>query len=222
MSVSITQHNQVAVICMDDGNKNVINHDVLDALESAFDQATSDEAGAIIFKGREGSFCAGYDLAVMKGADPQAASRLGRRGGLLARRILSSPIPVVGLSQGHSFTIGAVWLACCDLSIGERGAYKYGMTEVTLNVPLTGWALEPVKARLARSERIPALLHSKLYPPEQAQAAGFIDELVASGEGLTAALARAEPLAGLPRDAYLATKLALRQSILDSMNRDLG
>ena len=73
---------------------------------------------------------------------------------------------MVGLSQGHGFTIGAVWLACCDVSIGEEGSFKYGMTEVALNVPLSAWALEPLRAKLNTSHQVPALSHSTIYPPE--------------------------------------------------------
>ncbi len=222
MTVSIEIQNDVAVIGIDDGKKNVINHDVLDQLEAAFDKADEEGARAILFKGREGSFCAGYDISVMTGDDPDASSRLGKRGGLLAKRIFASPVPVVGLSQGHGFTIGAVWLACCDVAIGEEGAFKYGMTEVALNVPLSAWALEPLRAKLNASHHIPALLHSTIYPPDGALQAGFIDKLVPEGEGFQAAMTAAAALAELPSHAYAATKLAMRKPLLDIMTAQLG
>ncbi len=222
MTVSIDLQNDVTVIGIDDGKKNVINHDVLDQLEAAFDKAEADGAKAILFKGREGSFCAGYDISVMTGGDPEASARLGKRGGLLAKRIFASPIPVVGLSQGHGFTIGAVWLACCDVAIGEQGPFKYGMTEVALDVPLSAWALEPLRAKLSRSHQVPALLHSTIYPPDGALEAGFIDKLVPSGEGFQEGMATAVALAELPGHAYKATKLAMRKPILDVMTAQLG
>ena len=222
MTVSTEMQNDVAVIGMDDGKKNVINHKVLDELEAAFDRTESDGAKAILFKGPEGSFFAGYDISVMTGDDPDASTRLGKRGGLLAKRIFASPIPVVGLSQGHGFTIGAVWLACCDVCVGEEGLFKYGMTEVALNVPLSAWALEPLRAKLGASHQVPALLHSTIYAPEGALAAGFIDRLVPSGEGFKEAMTAASALAELPRHAYKATKLAMRKPILDIMTTQLG
>ncbi len=222
MTVSLEMHNDVAVISFDDNRKNVINHNVLDALEVAFDQAETSAARAIVFKGRAGSFCAGYDISVMTGDDPDASNRLGRRGGLLAQRILENPVPVVGLSQGHAFTIGAVWLACCDTAIGEEGPFKYGMTEVALNVPLTGWALEPMRAKLNRTHHVPALVHSRIYSPAEALTAGFIDRLVPSGNGVAEAMATAAGLAELPTDAYRATKLAMRKPILAVMSAQLG
>ena len=85
MSVTTDIQDDIAIIQFDDGNKNVINHELLDDLESAFDQTEHSNAKVLILQGREGSFCAGYDLSVMVGDDPKAASRLGQRGGNIAR-----------------------------------------------------------------------------------------------------------------------------------------
>ena len=124
----------------------------------------------------------------MVGDDPKAASRLGQRGGNIARRIYGSRKPVVGLSQGHAFTIGAIWLASCDLAVAEDGPYKYGMVEVALNVPLTGWALAPVQAKLHPAYHTKALMHAHVFNPSDAQEAGFIDQLASSARALTAPL----------------------------------
>ncbi|MEC8348621.1 MAG: enoyl-CoA hydratase-related protein [Pseudomonadota bacterium] len=222
MSVTTDVQDDIAIIQFDDGNKNVINHELLDDLESAFDQTERSNAKVLILQGREGSFCAGYDLSVMVGDDPKAASRLGQRGGNIARRIYGSRKPVVGLSQGHAFTIGAIWLASCDLAVAEDGPYKYGMVEVALNVPLTGWALAPVQAKLHSAYHTKALMHAHVFNPSDAQEAGFIDQLASSGEGLNSALNAAENLAQLPTEAYYQTKLALRQQTLSAMDKHLG
>ena len=66
MTISLEFEEGVAVISIDDGNKNVINHSLLDDLELAWEKAQT-EAKAILLKGRQGSFCAGYDIAVMTG-----------------------------------------------------------------------------------------------------------------------------------------------------------
>ena len=186
------------------------------------DQTERSNAKVLILQGREGSFCAGYDLSVMVGDDPKAASRLGQRGGNIARRIYGSRKPVVGLSQGHAFTIGAIWLASCDLAVAEDGPYKYGMVEVALNVPLTGWALAPVQAKLHPAYHTKALMHAHVFNPSDAQEAGFIDQLASSGEGLNSAFNAAENLAQLPTEAYYQTKLALRQQTLSAMDKHLG
>ncbi len=221
MSVTLTRQHNVAVITIDDGAKNVINHEVLDELEAHWD-AVEASAGAAVLAGRPGSFCAGYDIKVMTGNDPSAAAELGRRGGRFAHRLFGSAVPTVAVSTGHAFTIGAVWLACCDLRIGEAGGFKYGMSEVALGVPFSPWPLEPLKARLTPAQQTAALLHSQIYSPEGALDAGFVDQLLPAGEGMGAALEAAARLAALPRDAYARSKRELRRDALAIMAADLG
>ena len=220
MTVSYEQTGKVGHINIDDGAKNVINHEVLDELEACWKKASA-TADAIVFSGRPGSFCAGYDIKVMTGGDPNAAKELGSPGGRFALEFYGSDRPVIGVSQGHGFTIGAVWLACCDLRYGESGPYKYGMTEVALGVGFSDWPLEPLRARLKPENFVPAVLHSEIYPPEEAAAVGFIDHVVPEGQALSIAMDKATQLAELPRDAYAATKRAIRRNSLAIMAKEL-
>ncbi len=219
--ITTTFHDDVALVTFDDGKRNVVNHDVLDELEAAWDEAEG-RAKAIVLAGREGSFCAGYDIRVMTGDDGSAARELGRRGGRFARRLYASPRPLVAASAGHAFTIGLLWMACCDVRVAERGAHKYAMTETALNVPFSSWPLQPLKARLAPAQLIPAILHSHVYDPEGALDAGFVDELVDAGAAVTEALEHAARLAELPGEAYAASKLELRRDALTIMDADLA
>ncbi len=220
MTVSLAVDNDIALITIDDGHKNVINHEVLDELEHCWAQARA--AKCTILQGRPGSFCAGYDITVMTGSDPTAARDLGHRGGKFAYALYSSDKPVVAVCTGHAFTIGAVWLACCDVRIGEQGAYKYGMSEVALGVAFSAWPLQPMKARLNPAQHIPALLHSRIYTPEEAVSAGFIDELQATGGGAARGLEVAAQLAELPQAAYAKSKHELHKDALAIMAADLG
>ncbi|MEM6705205.1 MAG: crotonase/enoyl-CoA hydratase family protein [Acidobacteriota bacterium] len=220
MTVTLKVRDDIAVLQIDDGKRNVVNHEVLAELEELWAEAEQN-ASAIVLKGREGCFCAGYDIRVMTGGDREASARLGKRGGRMAERIYSCPKPVVGLTQGHCFTIGLVWLAGCDVRIAEQGDFRLGMTEVALGVTLSGWALEAMRDRVRPVHRIAALQHSTQYLPEGALEAGFVDEVVASGDGFEAALAKAKALAELPAEAYGQTKLALRDSMLQAMRAGL-
>jgi enoyl-CoA hydratase len=221
MTITLAFDDDVAHITIDDGGKNVINHEVLDELETAWEKVEAD-AKALILSGRPGSFCAGYDISVMTGDEPDAATRLGQRGGRFAHKLFGSRMPTVAVSTGHAFTIGAIWLACCDIRIGESGRFKYGMSEVALNVPFPAWPLEPLKERLNPRQLIPAILHARIYEPEGAVEAGFIDELVGEGEGMEKARALASELAKLPGKAYGQSKRQLRSEALAVMAEDLG
>lgn len=128
----------------------------------------------------------------------------------------------MAVSPGHAFTIGALWLACCDVRIGEQGNFKYSMSEVALGVSLSAWPLALLKARLSPQQLIPAALHSRRYNPQQALEAGFIDQLVPEGQGLATTLVVAADLAKLSSQAYGLTKQQMRKQDLDIMATDLG
>ena len=55
---------KIAVITMDDGKANALSEAMIDELGAAITRAEG-EANAIVLVGREGRFCAGFDLKVM-------------------------------------------------------------------------------------------------------------------------------------------------------------
>lgn len=51
---------------MDDGKVNVVSHEFVDNMSASLDRAVAEGAGAVILKGREGIFSAGFDLEEFK------------------------------------------------------------------------------------------------------------------------------------------------------------
>ena len=221
MEISYDQQDAVALIKMDDGKKNAITDQALDQLEACFDKAEAD-AAAVVLAGRPGSFCAGFDINVLKSGDMKAFAALGRRGGRFATRLYGFRKPLVAACTGHAFTIGAIWLTASDTRIGDRGDFKFGMTETALGQVLPPWALEPLKARLNPVHFVSAVAQSKIYDPEGAVSAGFLDRLVDNGTAIDAALEEAAMLAQLSADAYGGNKLSTRRASIEIMKADLA
>ena len=71
MQITIDITDSIAVIGMDDGKKNAIDFAAIDNLNTAMDEADM-KASAIVLAGRSGSFCAGFNLAIMTGDDQEA------------------------------------------------------------------------------------------------------------------------------------------------------
>ena len=220
MDVTLDIDDGIARIRLDDGKKNVIDPAAIADLGHALDEAES-KAQAIVLVGRPGSFCAGFDIATMTGGDVQAMRALGLGGGRLVRRLWACPKPVVAACTGHAFTIGALWLLASDTRFGEAGPFKLAMTETKMGVPLTPWALEVLRARIAPTHYVATVAQSKVYDPAGAVAAGFLDEVVPAGEAEARAMAEAAALAALPAHAYAENKLSLRREALTLMDRDL-
>lgn len=220
MEISFDLSDGLARIAFDDGKKNAVTLDALDALEAAMDEAEA-KAEAVVIIGRPGSFCAGFDMAGMLGGDPDTPVKLGLGGGRVARRLFAFPGPTAAACTGHAFTVGVLWLLGCDARIGESGPFKLSMTEVKLGVPLDGWPLPLLRARVPATELQQVVIQSKTFSPEESIAAGFLDEVVAVGEAERRALERLEELRALPAKAYAATKRALRSAVVAEMDAGL-
>lgn len=202
----------IAAVTMDDGKANALSPALLDALSAALDRAEG-EAGAVILAGREGRFSGGFDLKIMM-QGPQAAAGLLAQGGELLLRLYEFPRPVVIACTGHAIAGGALLVATGDTVIGAAGAFKIGLNEVQSGMPVPILAHELARARLLPTELFAAVVQSKIYNPETAAAAGWLDRVVEPGELEAACRAEAERLARLPNRAYAHSKRSLRRETI--------
>ncbi|MEM1230931.1 MAG: crotonase/enoyl-CoA hydratase family protein [Pseudomonadota bacterium] len=220
MQVSSELTEDVLVLKLDDGKKNAITADAVGAISEALDKAEAD-ASAVVLAGRPGSFCAGFDINVLKSGDSDAFARLGAAGAGVLLKLWQFPRPLVAACTGHAFTIGALWLLSADYRIGERGSFKIGMNETALGQPLPDWALEPLRSQINPQHLEPVAVHSQLHDPEAALAAGFLHELVDGDEALARAMVIAAEFAKLPTKAFGQNKLGVRKHSTAIMARSI-
>jgi len=213
--VHYTLEDKVAVIRMDDGKANALSVEMIDALLAALTRAES-EASAVVLTGREGKFCAGFDLRVMMSGPEQAKALLGR-GSELLLRLYGATLPLVVACSGHAMAGGALVVLTGDTRIAAQGEFKIGLNEVAIGLPVPVLAMEFARSRLTPLELTRATLFAQIYAPDAAATAGYVDRVVAPGELLAAATAEAQRLGALARSAYKATKLRLRGGIIDDI-----
>jgi len=213
-SVTYQLEGDVAFIQFDDSKANVITPDVVGSLCEAFDRAEQ-ESSCVVWTGRPGRFCAGFDLGVLSARGPVALDML-KSGAELASRLYSFPIPVVIGCSGHALGMGAIYLLAADVRVAVQGEFKIGLPEVAMGMTMPGFGIELSQARLARTHLSRAVCGAEIFDPEGAAEAGFVDILVPTEQFQERLLATALGLTALNRVAYHETKLALRA---DSMAR---
>jgi enoyl-CoA hydratase len=203
----------VAVVTFDDGKANAMGHAVIEGLGEALDRAEQ-EATALVLVGGARAFSAGYDLAVMT-ESTASMQGLVAAGARFLMRLYGSPLPTVAACTGHALAGGALTLLATDERIGPSDApAKLGLNEVAIGMPLPIFAVELARDRLAPAHLTAATL-GRVYDPEGAVAAGYLDRLVPRDEVVDAALATAAELAVLRRGAVGRTKTALRGRIVE-------
>ena len=176
-SVSYQLVDSVALVTIDDGKANALGHEVLGGLEAALDRASVDKAGAAVIKGREGKFSAGFDLSVMTSGVEQARELLAR-GARLGLSIFEADRPVVLAVTGHALAMGGILLCSADIRVGASGPFKIGLNEVRIGMPVPSFAVELCRDRLSPRHFNQAVQLGHIHSPEEALAAGFLDELV--------------------------------------------
>ncbi len=208
----------VAVITIDDGKANAFSHQVIDSVHAALD--ASADAGAVVLAGRPGRFSAGFDLATMK-AGPADARDLLAAGAELALRIFELPVPTVAACTGHALAMGAITLFAFDVRIGEPGAYKIGMNEVAIGMPVPRFAIELASDRLSRRHLTQATALAHIYDPIGAVDAGYLDRLAANP--VAEAVAEAQRLAGyVSRSGFVTTRTFLRHGAAERSRAGLA
>lgn len=212
--------NAIAIVTINDGKANVVGPSFLDAINDALDRAEREKAGAVILRGRDGMFSAGFDLGEFK-KGPAAAMSLVTRGMELLIRLYSYPLPLVAACTGHGIAMGAFIIMACDTRVGTRGAYKITLPETAIGMEIPGTMLELTASRIPPQYLSRALVQSEVFSPDQAVIAGFLDDVVDAAELDTRAQAVAEKLAQLPQAPYAANKLASRSRTLAAMRLEL-
>lgn len=215
MSEPLTYHleNKLAVIQMDDGKANALSMPMISGLIAALTRAET-EASAVVLAGRAERFCAGFDLRVMM-SSPAAAIELLRAGSDLLLRLYGATIPLVIACTGHAIAGGALVVLTGDYRVGAAGAFKLGLNEVSIGLPVPVLAMELARDRLLATELVHATLEAKIYDPEHAVAAGYLDAVVPADQALARAKDEATRLGAIARNAFRATKTRLRGKTIE-------
>jgi enoyl-CoA hydratase len=197
-----------AVVTMDDGKANALSEPMIDALLAALARAEK-EASAMVLVGRPDRFCAGFDLRVMM-TSPAAATALLERGSDLLMKLYGASIPLVMACTGHALAGGALVLLTGDVRIGATGAFRIGLNEVSIGMPVPVLAMELARDRLAPTELARATLMAQIYAPDEAAKVGYLDVALPAADVLARAREEATRLGALSRSAFTATKTRLR------------
>jgi enoyl-CoA hydratase len=109
-----------------------------------------------------------------------------------------------------------------DVRIGVRGEFRIGLNETAIGLALPQIGIELARERLTPAALPQATIAARLYAPDDALGAGYLDA-VADPAALDAAIAAAlDPLLRLDASAYAATKQRLRQPAMDRAAADLS
>jgi enoyl-CoA hydratase/carnithine racemase len=173
-------------------------HELLDA----FDRADADDAvRAIIVTGAGRAFCAGADLSsgggafdYTGGAKPQPIEEHRDGGGLVSLRIYESKKPVIAAINGPAVGVGITMTLPMDVRIASSAA-RMGFVFARRGIvpeACSSWFLPRVVGISRAAEWV---MTGRIFPAEEALAAGLVSRVVAPGGLLEAARGVAREIA---------------------------
>lgn len=223
MTISLDVQDGVAVVTMNDGKANVFNPPAVKELSTVLSQAEADaSAKAVVITGMPGKFSAGFDLKFFQSSSMEDNISLVESGGRLCYQIFNLGKPVIAAINGHAIAMGVFLALSCDRRIGVTGDFKIGANETVNGMVIPRFAIELIRFRLKPNFFDEAAVMARLYDPEAALEAGYLDSVVAPEALMETALATAGLLAQLPADAYAGNKRLIREPILAQFAEDLG
>jgi enoyl-CoA hydratase/carnithine racemase len=209
-----TDHGRVRELRLARPPANAFNTGLMRELATRVLRAPADGADALVISGAPGMFTGGLDVPELLRLGPAEVRSFWEAFFALLRGVAASEVPVVAALTGHSPAAGAVLAAFCDYRVMADGPYKVGMNEVQVGLvvpPLIQYAMK----RLAGPRVGDALLVSgAMLAPREALRVGLVDQVVAPAEVVPHAVAWAEALLALPRQAMLETRRLARADLV--------
>ncbi|MDI1287401.1 MAG: crotonase/enoyl-CoA hydratase family protein [Reyranella sp.] len=198
--VAVEKEGPITVVSIDRfaEARNAVDPETAILLREAFLAFDADDTQSVaILTGRNGTFCAGYDLKVAasrEGAglhDPEGPGPMGP-----TRHLLSKP--VIAAVEGYAVAGGLELALWCDLRVASESA-RFGVFCRRWGVPLIDGGTVRLPRLIGHSRALDMILTGREVGAREAYDWGLANRLVPEGQALADARVLAEQLAKFPQ-----------------------
>ena len=180
MSLVRSQHEDgIAHITLQNAPANCYSHEMMSELDAAIVKARFDADVHGILLDSEGPkfFCAGADIAMLKGADPYFKYNFCLHANETLLRLEQTPKLVVAAVEGHCVGGGLEVAMAADIRIAKKGSGKCGLPEVKLGVlPGTGGTQRLVRI-VGKAKAIELMAEGDTFDFDRAAELGLFNQV---------------------------------------------
>ena len=199
--VAVQDRDGIAVLTLDRPPANAFAPELVLRLRAAL----RENAGAralVLASAHPGIFSAGWDLPLIFAMDRSGMKEYLESFCDLAFEIFTCPAPVVAALPGHAIAGGLIVACAADERYAAQGKGRFGLSEVSLGVPLPACCMELFAYVLGTRPMERLTASAQNLPAEEARALGLLDRVVPPADLLDASLERAGELARGSAAAY--------------------
>ncbi len=193
--VTVTREDRLAIVTINHPPVNALNRQVMNELESTFDELCGDESiGAVVVTGAgEKAFVAGADISEFTSLTSANGEQLSSRGQAIFQKIADFPAPVIAAVNGFALGGGLELALACDIRVMAENA-KVGLPEVTLAIFPGYGGTQRLPRTIAPGKAKELIFTGDMIDAAEAYRIGLADHLVPPGEAPGKAHAIAEKI----------------------------
>ena len=167
---------------------NALNSSLLGELAEGFDWAVTTKARALLITGAgDRAFCAGADIAELRGRTPPRIKQDSEKGQQLFRRLDRFPIASVAIINGYAFGGGLELALACTFRLATPHA-KMGLPEIKLGVIPGYGGTQRLPRLIGEARALELVMTGRAVDADEALRIGLVHRLLA-GDPLAGAMA---------------------------------
>ncbi len=224
MAVSLTRHDGIGIIVLDNPPANAYTKPMLQELARAVDEARNDDSVrcVVVKSASDKFFCAGADISVIDGASPVAFADFLTMAHETIGMIEATPKIFIAAIAGHCIGGGLELALACDLRFASEGKYGLGLAEIKLGLSPGMGGTQRLPRLIPRGRALDLMITGAMVPPIEAHALGIVERLIPAESFEDETMAYAAKLAQGPSMAQGYIKLSVNQGLEGSLSQGLA
>jgi enoyl-CoA hydratase len=207
----------IAKLTLNNPPLNLVTLEMTEQLMDALEELEGDEAvRAIVVTGAgDRAFCAGSDVKEFADVRDRVVEKKLARENEAFGRFESLSKPTVAAIEGLAYSGGYEISMVCDLRITGEGA-RFALPEVRLGVVPGSGGLFRLPELVGPARAMELMYLGESIDASEAERLGLVNEVVPDGEALPRALDVARSISRQPKEAVVAIKRGVRESLHSS------
>lgn len=221
-TIQITRKENYAILQLNRGKVNAINHEMVLEIRDAFaDFSSNNDIEGVIITGTPHFFSAGLDVIELYSYDKANINQFFSDFGGMFLDLVTFKKPLISAITGYSPAGGCVIAIACDYRIMAAGEkYTIGLNEVAVNIQISNNLINSYAHWIGAGLANTYVLSGRLLKVEEAKTCGLIDEVVALEDVLITAESQMKKYVSFDQEIFANTKQKLRKNWLKGLEMD--